>query len=210
MMSEQAHAEAGIDIHPAARIGECFFIDHGTGVVISETTQIGARVRIYQRCDLGRAVAATGIGPRSGWAQTSSNDRRRRRDLRQRYDPRRADGDRARAVIGGNAFVTDSVQPGRASRTLVADQGVPSRLRIGQEVGGPGLACLGRQAAITAEVGAQEASRGFVGVTTPAWPSKTRKLGLVALTIANHSESRRDFATIDAAATQTCADSARS
>ncbi len=53
MMSEQAHAETGIDIHPGAEIGESFFIDHGTGVVIGETTTIGRRVRIYQGVTLG-------------------------------------------------------------------------------------------------------------------------------------------------------------
>ncbi|MDB4966197.1 MAG: Serine O-acetyltransferase [Myxococcales bacterium] len=53
MMTELAHSETGIDIHPAATIGEGFFIDHGTGVVIGETTVIGNRVRIYQGVTLG-------------------------------------------------------------------------------------------------------------------------------------------------------------
>ncbi len=51
--SELAHAETGIDIHPGAQIGASFFIDHGTGVVIGETTVIGERVRIYQAVTLG-------------------------------------------------------------------------------------------------------------------------------------------------------------
>ncbi|GEJ58053.1 serine O-acetyltransferase EpsC [Anaeromyxobacter diazotrophicus] len=53
MITEQAHAVTGIDIHPGARIGERFFIDHGTGVVIGETAIIGANVRVYQGVTLG-------------------------------------------------------------------------------------------------------------------------------------------------------------
>jgi serine O-acetyltransferase len=53
LMSEIAHASTGIDIHPAATIGSHFFIDHGTGVVIGETTIIGKRVRVYQAVTLG-------------------------------------------------------------------------------------------------------------------------------------------------------------
>jgi serine O-acetyltransferase len=53
MMSELAHQRVGIDIHPGATIGRSFFIDHGTGVVIGETSVIGDRVRIYQGVTLG-------------------------------------------------------------------------------------------------------------------------------------------------------------
>ena len=53
IITEQAHAVTGIDIHPGARIGEKFFIDHGTGVVIGETSVIGRGVRIYQGVTLG-------------------------------------------------------------------------------------------------------------------------------------------------------------
>ena len=53
VISELAHSETGIDIHPGAKIGEYFSIDHGTGVVIGETTVIGSRVRIYQGVTLG-------------------------------------------------------------------------------------------------------------------------------------------------------------
>lgn len=53
MSSELAHSQTGIDIHPGARIGASFFIDHGTGVVIGETAIIGERVRIYQAVTLG-------------------------------------------------------------------------------------------------------------------------------------------------------------
>jgi len=53
IMTEYAHSHTGIDIHPGVVIGESFFIDHGTGVVIGETTVIGDRVRIYQGVTLG-------------------------------------------------------------------------------------------------------------------------------------------------------------
>jgi len=53
IMSEKAHSETGIDIHPGAQIGKAFFIDHGTGVVIGETCVIGDNVKIYQGVTLG-------------------------------------------------------------------------------------------------------------------------------------------------------------
>ncbi|MGB9107362.1 MAG: serine O-acetyltransferase EpsC, partial [Telluria sp.] len=53
IISELAHAATGIDIHPGAKIGAGFFIDHGTGVVIGETAVIGQRVRLYQAVTLG-------------------------------------------------------------------------------------------------------------------------------------------------------------
>ena len=53
MITEHAHSLTGIDIHPGARIGERFFIDHGTGVVIGETSRIGRNVRLYQGVTLG-------------------------------------------------------------------------------------------------------------------------------------------------------------
>ncbi len=58
MIAEHAHALTGIDIHPGAVIGESFFIDHGTGVVIGETTVIGDRVKLYQNVTLGALSTA--------------------------------------------------------------------------------------------------------------------------------------------------------
>ena len=64
IMTEYAHGVTGIDIHPGARIGRSFFIDHGTGVVIGETCEIGDRVRIYQGVTLGAlSVPKDGTGP---------------------------------------------------------------------------------------------------------------------------------------------------
>ena len=59
IIAELAHSQTGIDIHPGARIGDSFFIDHGTGVVIGETAVIGDRVRIYQAVTLGAKRFAT-------------------------------------------------------------------------------------------------------------------------------------------------------
>ena len=53
MISEMAHSETGIDIHPSATIGKCFTIDHGTGVVIGGTAIIGDNVKLYQGVTLG-------------------------------------------------------------------------------------------------------------------------------------------------------------
>jgi serine O-acetyltransferase len=63
IMSEYAHSRTGIDIHPGARIGKNFFIDHGTGVVIGETAIIGDDVRIYQGVTLGGQSFARGEIP---------------------------------------------------------------------------------------------------------------------------------------------------
>jgi serine O-acetyltransferase len=59
IISELAHAATGIDIHPGAEIGPHFFIDHGTGVVIGETCEIGSRVRLYQGVTLGARNLST-------------------------------------------------------------------------------------------------------------------------------------------------------
>jgi serine O-acetyltransferase len=59
MMTEWAHSKTGIDIHPGAKIGHHFFIDHGTGVVIGETCEIGNHVKLYQGVTLGALSFAT-------------------------------------------------------------------------------------------------------------------------------------------------------
>ncbi len=61
MIAEYAHTQTGIDIHPGARIGRGFYIDHGTGVVIGETTIIGRNVRIYQGVTLGATFVEKGL-----------------------------------------------------------------------------------------------------------------------------------------------------
>ncbi len=74
IMTEHAHSLTGIDIHPGARLGRSFFIDHGTGVVIGETTEIGNNVKVYQGVTLG-AVAPSSDRPcaeKSGTPQSKT------------------------------------------------------------------------------------------------------------------------------------------
>ncbi|MGH6613092.1 serine O-acetyltransferase EpsC [Sphingomonas sp.] len=66
VIAEIAHAETGIDIHPGARIGRRFFMDHGTGIVIGETATIGDRVRLYQGVTLGGEPVAAGAAQMGG------------------------------------------------------------------------------------------------------------------------------------------------
>jgi serine O-acetyltransferase len=111
MMTEYAHSLTGIDIHPGAKIAESFFIDHGTGVVIGETTEIGKRVRIYQGVTLG--------------ALSIPSDKIEDYRYKKRHPTIEDDviiyanttilgGDTivgTRSIIGGNVWITESVQP---------------------------------------------------------------------------------------------------
>lgn len=111
IMSEYAHSLTGIDIHPGARIGNSFFIDHGTGVVIGETTEIGDRVRIYQGVTLGALSLPRDAGERL-------KDVKRHPTIEDDViiysGATILGGDTvigARAVIGGNVWLTESVPP---------------------------------------------------------------------------------------------------
>jgi serine O-acetyltransferase len=112
MMTEQAHTETGIDIHPGARIGQSFFIDHGTGVVIGETSTIGHRVRIYQGVTLGAISLPTG--------KTRQQANRKRHptiedDVLIYANATILGGETVigrGSIIGGNTWVTESVPPG--------------------------------------------------------------------------------------------------
>ncbi len=111
MMTEYAHSRTGIDIHPGAHIGESFFIDHGTGVVIGETTKIGDRVRIYQGVTLG----ALSLPPNAG---EKLRNRKRHPTIEDDviiYAGATILGGEtvigARSIIGGNVWLTESVPP---------------------------------------------------------------------------------------------------
>src|SRR5688572_31858052 len=112
MMTELAHRRTGIDIHPGAEIGHSFFIDHGTGVVIGETTLIGDRVRIYQGVTLGALSVPQGEArPEPGHRRHPTLED----DVVIYANATILGGDTVigrGAVIGGNAFVTTSVAPG--------------------------------------------------------------------------------------------------
>jgi serine O-acetyltransferase len=110
-MTEYAHSFTGIDIHPGARIGKSFFIDHGTGVVVGETTEIGNRVRIYQGVTLGALSM-----PKE--AVESFRDKKRHPTIEDDViiysNTTILGGDTvigARTTIGGNVWITESVPP---------------------------------------------------------------------------------------------------
>ena len=99
IMSEYAHSRTGIDIHPGAQIGPWFFIDHGTGIVIGETTEIGEWVKIYQGVTLGGLSTRAGQ-PRQPAGQAAPHRLRRRDHLLRRVYSGRSDRHR-RAHRGG-------------------------------------------------------------------------------------------------------------
>jgi serine O-acetyltransferase len=119
IMSEHAHSVTGIDIHPGASIGMRFVIDHGTGVVIGETTRIGDNVRIYQGVTLG----AVSLPKKAG-----ENFRGKKRHPTIENDviiysgATILGGDTVigtRSIIGGNVWLTESVPP---DTTVIMEQ----------------------------------------------------------------------------------------
>jgi serine O-acetyltransferase len=112
MMTELAHRRTGIDIHPGAEIGRSFFVDHGTGVVIGETTLIGDRVRVYQGVTLGALSVPQGESrPEPGKRRHPTIED----DVVIYANATILGGETVigkGAVIGGNAFVTASVPAG--------------------------------------------------------------------------------------------------
>ena len=110
MMTELAHSRTGIDIHPGAQLGNAFFIDQGTGVVIGQTTVIGDHVKIYQGVTLGA------ISTRGGQHLKGKKRHPTIEDAVTIYAGASIlGGDTVigqGAVIGANAFVTASVEPG--------------------------------------------------------------------------------------------------
>jgi serine O-acetyltransferase len=112
MMSEYAHSRTGIDIHPGAKIGKRFFIDHGTGVVIGETAVIGDNVKMYQGVTLG-AVSF----PKDEHGQIIRGKKRHPTldDDVTVYAEATILGDiiiGKGAVVGGNVWIRESVPPG--------------------------------------------------------------------------------------------------
>ena len=109
IMTEHAHSITGIDIHPGATVGKYFFIDHGTGIVIGETTVIGENVKIYQGVTLG------GLSTRGG---QSLRGKRRHPTIEDNVtiyaNASILGGDTVigqGCVIGASAFITASVPP---------------------------------------------------------------------------------------------------
>lgn len=135
IMSEWAHTKTGADIHPGATIGERFFIDHATGVVIGATAHIGARVRIYQGVTLGALSL-----PRDEHGKVVGGTKRHptvEDDVVIYANATVLGGDTVLgkgSVIGGSVFMTRTVPPG--SRVAVD----PPKLRIAspKEAASPG------------------------------------------------------------------------
>jgi len=107
IMSEYLHGKTGIDIHPGAKIGKNFFIDHGTGVVIGETTEIGDNVKIYQVVTLGALFVERGL-----------RDQKRHPTIQDNviiYAGSTILGGKTiigrGSIIGGNVWLTESVEP---------------------------------------------------------------------------------------------------
>ena len=112
MVTEHAHEKTGIDIHPGATIGRWFFIDHGTGIVIGETTIIGERVRIYQGVTLGALSVPKG---KARAAESRKRHPTIEDDVIIYANATILGGETVigrGAVIGGNCWVTTSVEPG--------------------------------------------------------------------------------------------------
>lgn len=110
IMTEHAHWQTGIDIHPGATIGRNFFIDHGTGIVIGETTVIGKNVKIYQGVTLGALSTRGGQKLQGKRRHPTIED-----DVVIYSGASILGGDTVigqGAVIGSNAFVTKSIEPG--------------------------------------------------------------------------------------------------
>ena len=107
IMSEYAHSRTGIEIHPAARIGRRLVIDHGTGIVIGETSVIGSHVKLYQGVTLGA------LSPRAGHASLPGKRHPTVCDDVTIYSGASILGGQTvigeHTVVGGNAFLTSSV-----------------------------------------------------------------------------------------------------
>ncbi len=110
IMSEYAHSQTGIDINPGAEIGEYFFIDHGTGVVIGETAKIGNHVKIYQGVTLGALSTRSGQLLRDVKRHPTIED-----DVTIYSSASILGGETIigkGVVVGGNCFITESVPAG--------------------------------------------------------------------------------------------------
>lgn len=107
IMTEHAHSRTGIDINPGATIGEYFFIDHGTGVVIGETTEIGDYVKLYQGVTLGA------LSTRQGQQLANVKRHPTIRDHVTIYSNSSVLGGETvigeNTIIGGNTFITESI-----------------------------------------------------------------------------------------------------
>ena len=108
ILTEYAHGRTGIDIHPAARIGEYFQVDHGTGIVIGETTEIGHHVKIYQGVTLGALSVEKSLA--NSKRHPTIGDHVILYSNATILGGETVVGDHS--IIGGNVWLTHSVPPG--------------------------------------------------------------------------------------------------
>ncbi len=129
IMTEHAHSKTGIDIHPGATIGKYFFIDHGTGIVIGETTVIGERVKIYQGVTLG------GLSTRGGQSLKGKRRHPTIEDNVTIYAGASILGGETvigeGSTIGSNAFITSSIAP----NTKVSIKNMEMNIKNGKSSG---------------------------------------------------------------------------
>jgi serine O-acetyltransferase len=123
MMSELVHSSTGIDIHPGAEIGESFFIDHGTGVVVGETTIIGKDVKLYQGVTLGALSVKKELADKKRHPTIEDNVTI--------YSGATILGGETvigrNSVIGGNVWLTHPVPPNTMVYTKTGEQVIESR-----------------------------------------------------------------------------------
>ena len=122
IMSEWAHARTGMDLHPGARIGEYFFVDHGTGTVVGETAIIGKHVKMYHGVTLGARSTAGGQQLRGKKRHPTIEDHVTIYPGATILGGETIIG--ANSTIGGNVFIMDSVQP----NSLVIYDGLDMRV----------------------------------------------------------------------------------
>ena len=128
IMTEHAHSLTGVDIHPGATIGKRFFIDHGTGVVIGETTVIGENVKLYQGVTLGALSIpkdAHGRAIRGRKRHPTLSD-----NVTVYANATILGGDTvigSGVTVGGNTFITSSIMPDSVVFTQPKDQTQPKR-----------------------------------------------------------------------------------
>lgn len=118
IMTEYAHSRTGIDIHPGATIGKYLMIDHGTGVVVGETSIIGEHVKIYQGVTIGALSTSAGQGLRGAKRHPTIEDHVTIYSGASILGGETVIGEGA--VIGGNAFITSSIKAG--SRVSIKNQ----------------------------------------------------------------------------------------
>jgi len=122
IMTEWAHARTGMDLHPGARIGTHFFIDHGTGTVVGETSEIGNHVKMYHGVTLGAKSTSGGQQLRGKKRHPTIEDRVTIYPGATILGGATVIG--ADSTIGGNVFIMDSVAP----NSLVIYDGLDMRV----------------------------------------------------------------------------------